>query len=423
MVTHVSHCFGNKVSIWTDTGTLLASVSYTSSAGTWTETALATPLQLHAGTKYRVATYTGGIGNAYYWRSDMDNAFPDGTIDTSYQRSGDSFPTTSDNVRWWFVGLRYNVGLPAPIAISPSSTTFSGGVWAGSVTVHDTATGMYLRADDGNGHKVDSATFDVAPAPLDFGDAPATYPTSTADNGARHILVPGFHLGGAADAESDGQPSADATFDDAAGTPDDEDGVTFATPFHLGRDAAIEVTASAAGKLDAWIDFNNDGDWDDPGEKVFDNIGLVSGPNTLTIAVPVTATLTDQTFARFRFSSAGRPRADWRRVGRRGRGLRAGHRVGAAGSRRGTGRDGRHGKRGVVVGGAWRHRVLRPIRQQRGLLVPRVQQWLDSRHELHVRRTHRRRVVLLSRPGQKDGPRPNRLVDPKPAKPTSAATR
>jgi hypothetical protein len=39
----------------------------------------------------------------------------------------------------------------------------------------------------------------------------------------------------------------------------------------------VTVTASAAGMLDSWIDFNNDGDWDDPLEQVFTMLAVGGG--------------------------------------------------------------------------------------------------------------------------------------------------
>ncbi len=50
-----------------------------------------------------------------------------------------------------------------PVAISPTTSgTFVNGVWTGSVTVPGIATGMALRADDGNGHFGDSNVFNVS---------------------------------------------------------------------------------------------------------------------------------------------------------------------------------------------------------------------------------------------------------------------
>src|SRR5439155_19999605 len=59
LVTHVRHYAGSKVSIWTDTGVLLASQPVASISGTWVETPLSTPLVLSNGSTYRVAFYSG----------------------------------------------------------------------------------------------------------------------------------------------------------------------------------------------------------------------------------------------------------------------------------------------------------------------------------------------------------------------------
>lgn len=138
---------------------------------------------------------------------------------------------------------------------------------------------------------------------LDFGDAPdPTYPTMQASDGARHIIG-GLYLGSGVDLEADGQPTAAADGDDSAGT-DDENGVVFTSLLGRSLVASLDVTASAAGALDAWIDFNADGDWDDPGEQIFTSRGLAAGSNPLSFTVPVGATL-GITYARFRLSSAG----------------------------------------------------------------------------------------------------------------------
>src|SRR5206468_9070847 len=47
-------------------------------------------------------------------------------------------------------------------------------------------------------------------APMDFGDAPAPYPTSLSADGARHSYVQGIFLGAGVTVEPDGQPSPDA---------------------------------------------------------------------------------------------------------------------------------------------------------------------------------------------------------------------
>jgi uncharacterized membrane protein len=139
---------------------------------------------------------------------------------------------------------------------------------------------------------------------VDFGDAPdPSYPTLLASNGARHRIGGALFLGTSIDAETDGQPDATATGDDLDGN-DDEDGVTLPAFLTRGDDATITVVASMPGYLNAWIDFNIDGDWADAGEQIFVDQPLVAGPNPLTISVPVGQWI-GQTFARFRIDSAG----------------------------------------------------------------------------------------------------------------------
>jgi hypothetical protein len=143
---------------------------------------------------------------------------------------------------------------------------------------------------------------------LDFGDAPDSltalgYPTLLINNGARHTIMPGVLLGTAIDGEPDGQPNANATGDDNApvGGPDDEDGVFFVSPLIPGQSALIQVQASAPGFLNAWVDFNADTDWIDPGEWIFLNQPLAAGWNPLNFTVPASAVAGRTTFARFRF--------------------------------------------------------------------------------------------------------------------------
>ncbi|OPZ26578.1 MAG: Cna protein B-type domain protein [Lentisphaerae bacterium ADurb.BinA184] len=147
---------------------------------------------------------------------------------------------------------------------------------------------------------------------LDFGDAPDTaaapkYPTLLAHDGARHHIDAAVYLGTRIDGETDAYVSAAADGDDTYGTAgDDEDGVYFVSPLFFGADAKVSVRASAAGKLDAWLDFTADGDWDDAGEQIFATQALVAGNNILTFTVPLAAAGTHAiTLARFRFSSAG----------------------------------------------------------------------------------------------------------------------
>jgi ELWxxDGT repeat protein len=139
--------------------------------------------------------------------------------------------------------------------------------------------------------------------PLDFGDAPASYGTLLANDGARHSIVIGFHLGAALDFDADGQPDSGASLDDIDHPVDDEDGVAFNSPVEVGGTATVDVTAGAAGLLDAWVDFDLDGVFQHPAEQIFADEPLAIGVNSLSFAVP--AGPAGATFSRFRFSSAG----------------------------------------------------------------------------------------------------------------------
>ncbi|MCL5102538.1 MAG: GEVED domain-containing protein [Armatimonadetes bacterium] len=138
--------------------------------------------------------------------------------------------------------------------------------------------------------------------PQDFGDAPDSYITKL-PNGARHMIAPGMMMGNAIDAEGDGQPNANATGDDLAGFPDDEDGVTI-SKLAQGCPGAAKVSVTLPGRIDAWIDWANDGTFATPGDQIAVSTAVVPGVNTLKFLVPAAASLGD-TFARFRYSSAG----------------------------------------------------------------------------------------------------------------------
>ncbi len=165
----------------------------------------------------------------------------------------------------------------------------------------DSGLAPFGEASDG---EVEDYEVHIVGALLDFGDAPRQYPTLLADDGAYHALsIGGLHLGQAVDDELDGQPNASATGDDNDDELlDDEDGVVTNNWFIPGQTTSITVTASEAGYLNAWIDFNRDGDWDDAGEQIAVGALLAAGENTVAAPVPGDAE-EGVTYARFRFSS------------------------------------------------------------------------------------------------------------------------
>jgi len=157
--------------------------------------------------------------------------------------------------------------------------------------------------------------------PLDWGDAPdSTYPTLATNTGASHnILVGGPLMGGCVDAELDGQPDANASGDDSdllgpgffrqgicVARGDDEDGVSIPGSVIAGDSASpvtIDLSNSPQGcLLNAWIDFDGSGTWDQPDEQIFTDQSLTQVAHNLTFSVPVGAVF-GTTYARFRCST------------------------------------------------------------------------------------------------------------------------
>ncbi|MEM7475115.1 MAG: GEVED domain-containing protein [Planctomycetota bacterium] len=148
---------------------------------------------------------------------------------------------------------------------------------------------------------------DESPA-MDFGDAPtaeqsglpSSYPTLLADSAAAHTIGDLF-LGAEVNTEDDGQPDAQAALDS-------DDGIRFISGIvahdSVSTTSSATITASQTGKLDAWIDFNRDGDWDDAGEQIATSFELVAGGNHLAYSIPAGA-VSGESFARFRISETG----------------------------------------------------------------------------------------------------------------------
>ncbi|NNE71434.1 MAG: hypothetical protein HKN29_13880, partial [Rhodothermales bacterium] len=148
---------------------------------------------------------------------------------------------------------------------------------------------------------------------LDFGDAPAPYKTLLEDNGARHRLIPGGPMmGELVDVDNDGVPSDEGLGDDDLDGTDDEDALERIEPIVLvaGTDFTFDLPYSAPNDdalLNIWVDFNDDGDWDDWGEHPVHNQVLPQSLTRVTasVTIPVlpTSVNTKQTFMRFRICS------------------------------------------------------------------------------------------------------------------------
>ncbi len=221
-------------------------------------------------------------------------------------------------------GTDYTQAGAGTFAAGSGTVAFAAGATSATVTIdpavdsvpegNETVT---LTVVDGTGYTAGSpasATATILTDEFDYGDAPPSYPTKLADDGARHAPS-GPTLGANRDAETNGQPNTPATGDDTNGSPDDEDGVVFLTGALIASEttatiAKVQVTLrnadSSSNRLDAWIDFNQDEDWLDPGEQIFTDfsLGTTNGTQTLDFTVPA-GTPSGTTHARFRLSTAG----------------------------------------------------------------------------------------------------------------------
>jgi hypothetical protein len=157
----------DKVSIWTDNGTLLASQTVAAS-GSWTEATLPTPVALSAGMAYRVGAHIPEGTNGYYKTTSWPTTFANGTVGQNFYYSyGDVFPTSifGSPGQGPLVDLRYRVVFTNSVPVAPTSSgAFASGVWSGNFTVGTAATDVVLKADDGAGHTALSSPFTVITA-------------------------------------------------------------------------------------------------------------------------------------------------------------------------------------------------------------------------------------------------------------------
>ncbi len=173
-------------------------------------------------------------------------------------------------------------------------------------------------------HGIGVGSFSACYPRLDLGDAPDTdpgtgednYQTLTTDDGASHQIVSGIQLGATVDSDDGSLQNSDATADDADDTDNDDDGVTLAgnnlqsQSLTEGDSITLDIATQGSGVLNAWIDWNNDGDFLDDDEQIATNAaegGAGDSDNNvagiqLNVNVPSNAT-EGNTFARFRYST------------------------------------------------------------------------------------------------------------------------
>lgn len=86
---------------------------------------------------------------------------------------------------------------------------------------------------------------------------------------------------------------------------DSDDGVDFVGQFNFRTPPVlVNVTSTDTGYLDAWIDWNQDNDFDDAGEQFLRTEPVNAGVNSFSVSTPASA-LSGYTTARFRLSATG----------------------------------------------------------------------------------------------------------------------
>ncbi|MCA9064077.1 MAG: FG-GAP repeat protein, partial [Planctomycetaceae bacterium] len=174
--------------------------------------------------------------------------------------------------------------------------------------------------NDENGESGEGAVYVLnLDSPLDYGDAPdsgagtatADYETLLTANGPRHYVTPTIFLGNRIDGDSGTVQTVSALGDDISGDfGDDEDGILDPLELHATIGSIPTVTllvtnrTGSTATLSGWIDYNNDGLFDDAKERAQASVSnnTVDGRTTLTFPT-VPFGFAGDTYARFRLST------------------------------------------------------------------------------------------------------------------------
>jgi len=190
--------------------------------------------------------------------------------------------------------IRYKVGANSP-ATAPAN--------GGNVNLQQPpyTNGINLTHDD----DISAYTFVRA---FDHGDAPEKYGAAIHEINVSRDRATGHYLnyvclGSLVDPEPAPLYSTGADADDL-NEKDDEDGISF-PELERGDTVSVPVTVTVHeggyGVVYGWMDWNADGDFTDPGERVAGPLDFFeSGTKTLTLAVPANADTIRPVYARFR---------------------------------------------------------------------------------------------------------------------------
>lgn len=209
---------------------------------------------------------------------------------------GESIVATTSGTAWQSVESYGSIS--ATSGSTSTTITDPANAGGGTAVLETTASSLSLGVTL-NGGGGTAAAFGIL-TPYDYSDAPLT---GTSYGAANHRTIAGLRMGSAFTTES-------TAFDSATASADSDDAVTLPNLFR-GVATSINVPVTGPGKLSAWIDYNDDGDFGDAGEQIASSVsdggsgdadGAVNGTIQLALTPPVGAATTP-TIARFRYSS------------------------------------------------------------------------------------------------------------------------
>lgn len=163
-VTHLRCLAGVKVTLWEESGQVLATSSFQYNSSVWQEASLANPIQLRAGRQFRIATYSGEPSRDF--QSDAAPDPGDFQIYWSYAGYGDTFPKDTFNNAYQLADFRYQLSaLLTEAAVIPRTVELLDGEWTGTVRVVASGPEFQLTATDLLGRNGRSIPFGLKTIP------------------------------------------------------------------------------------------------------------------------------------------------------------------------------------------------------------------------------------------------------------------
>jgi hypothetical protein len=229
--------------------------------------------------------------------------FLDANLDGIWESATEASVTTGANGGFFFANVTpglYRIDVVIPNEGTPNAS------WA--IT---TPTVGYRDVQLQPGATITGVTFGLQSlADSDWGDLPDSYLTTKAVNGPSAKVQLGFQLGATVDGEVNGQPGPGATNDTS------DDGVKVVSNGGVLESGVntIEVTVfGVGGYLTGWMDFNNDGHFDESERLVWSLNGTSLGgeadlnPGTYDLQVTIPAGAVDHrpVASRFRWGEQG----------------------------------------------------------------------------------------------------------------------